>query len=83
MKKEERVQRILTTIKNIKMSDLSVNKYFTVHDVPFSRGQYATSCHILKQYGEEGLYDKRHEGNSTKLPQRIRDEYLMPTVGGE
>jgi transposase len=75
--KEERVQKILTTIQKIKVSNLSVNEYFTVHDVPFSRSQYYTYCNILKHYGEEGLRDKRQDGNSTKLTQRIEDYILF------
>jgi transposase len=56
-----------------------VNTYFKRHDVPFSRVQYYTYCKIVKKYGEEGLRDKRQEGNYTKLTQKIRD-YIIFTV---
>ena len=66
--KEERVQKILCAIHKIRASNLSVNTYFKRHDVPFSRVQYYTYCKIVKKYGEEGLRDKREDGNYTKVP---------------
>lgn len=71
--KEERVQTILHAIDSIRASELSVNKYFEVHNVPFSRKQYYTYCKILKRYGEDGLCDRRADGNYTKLTPRIQD----------
>ena len=71
--KEDRIQTILNEIHSIKASDLSVNKYFEVHDVPFSRVRYYTYCKLLKEYGENGLRDRRKDGNPTKLTQRIQD----------
>jgi transposase len=77
--KEERVQKILCAIHKIRASNLSVNTYFKRHDIPFSRVQYYTYCKIVKKYGEEGLRDKREEGNYTKLTQKIKD-YIIFTV---
>jgi len=71
--KEARIQKILNEMHSIQTSDLSVNKYFEVHDVPFSRVQYYTYCRLLKEYGENGLRDRRKDGNPTKLTQRIQD----------
>ena len=71
--KEGRRQKILNEMHSIQTSDLSVNKYFDVHDVPFSRVQYYTYCRLLKEYGENGLRDRRKDGNPTKLTQRIQD----------
>ena len=66
-------RKILEVINDIKKSSLSVRKYFQVNTVPFSQSQFYTYCNILKNYGEEGLYDKRQDGNSTKLTQPIKD----------
>ncbi len=65
--------KILKVINNINRSNLSVRKYFKVNPVPFSQSQFYTYCKILRKYGEEGLYDKRRDGNSTKLTQTIKD----------
>jgi len=75
--KEDRVQKILNEMHSIKASDLSVNKYFEVHDVPFSRVQYYTYCKLLKKYGENGLRDRRKDGNPRKLTQRMQDYMLF------
>ncbi len=71
--KEQRVQKILNNIQSIRESNLSVKKYFETNFVPFSRVQYYNYCKILNKYGEEGLRDKREDGNSTKLTQSIKD----------
>ncbi len=71
--KEDRIQKMLHVMHSIKASNLSVNKYFKVHDVPFSRIQYYTYCKLLKEYGENGLRDRREDGNPTKLTPRIQD----------
>jgi hypothetical protein len=72
-------KQILEVINDIKKSNLSVRKYFQVNIVLFSQSQFYTYCNILKKYGEEGLYDKRKDGNSAKLTQPIRD-YITFTV---
>lgn len=66
-------RKILEVIKSIKKSNLSVRKYFQINTVPFSQSQFYTYCSIIKKSGEEGLYDKRQDGNSTKLTQTIKD----------
>lgn len=71
--KEERVRKILNNIQSIRESNLSVKKYFETKFVPFSRVQYYNYSKILNKYGEEGLRDKRENGNSTKLTQNIKD----------
>ncbi|MCP4109764.1 MAG: hypothetical protein GY749_30320 [Desulfobacteraceae bacterium] len=63
----------MDTVQKIKGSDLSVSKYFETNDVPFSRVQYYKYLKIMKKYGEEGLRDKRGDGNYTKLTPRIKD----------
>jgi transposase len=75
----ERVQDILNTIKRIKESNLSVNKYFETKKVPFSRVQYYNYRKIIKKHGEEGLRDKREDGNYKKLTQSIKDYIIIIT----
>ncbi len=79
MSKNERVQEILSTVQKIKDSKLSVTDYFKQNEVPFSRAQYYNYCKTIKKYGEEGLKDKRINGNNTKLSQRIKD-YISTIV---
>jgi hypothetical protein len=74
-----RVQEILDNIQKIKDSKLSVTDYFKQNNVPFSRAQYYNYCKTLQKYGEEGLKDKRTDGNNTKLSQRIKD-YVVTIV---
>ena len=79
MRDDIRITEILSTIKKIEDSNLSVKGYFDQKIVPFTRPQYYIYCKILRQYGEEGLHDKRTAGNNTKLTQRIKD-YIIPIV---
>ena len=79
---EERIQEILNTIHKIKNSGKSVNNYFLTNAVPFSKAQYYNHLKCLKKYGEEGLKDKRKNGNNRKLTQRIKD-YIIVCVGEE
>ena len=79
MYETERVQEILNTLQKIKDSKLSVTDYFKQNKVPFSRAQYYNYCKTLQKYGEEGLKDKRADGNNTKLSQRIKD-YIVTIV---
>jgi hypothetical protein len=70
---------IIETIQKIKDSELSVTDFFKLYDVPFSRAQYYNYCNILKKYGEQGLIDKRIEGNNTKLLPNIK-EYIVTLI---
>lgn len=79
MRDDGRVAEILSTIKDIEESDLSIREYFNQNIVPFTRPQYYIYRKILRQYGEEGLRDKRTAGNNTKLTQRIKD-YIISVV---
>ena len=79
MTKENRIEEILTIIRKIEGSELSVREYFKRNDVPFSRAQYYTYRETLQKYGEEGLRDKRKDGNYTKLTGRIKD-YIVSTI---
>jgi hypothetical protein len=79
MSENERVQEILDILQKIKDSKLSVTDYFKQNEVPFSRAQYYNYCKTLQKYGEEGLKDKRADGNNTKLSQRIKD-YIVTIV---
>ena len=79
MSEEERICEILSTIQNIKESKLPVTTYFKQNSVSFTRKQYYRYCKILKKSGEDGLYDKRKDGNYTKLTERIKD-YIISTV---
>lgn len=79
MSEEERICEILNTIQNIKDSKLSITTYFEQNSVPFSREQYYRYCKILQKSGEDGLRDKRKDGNYTKLTERIKD-YIVSIV---
>jgi len=79
MSEEERVCEILNAIQNIKDSKLAITKYFEQNSVPFSREQYYRYCRTLQKSGEDGLHDKRKDGNYTKLTERIKD-YIVSTV---
>lgn len=70
---EERIQEILSTIQRIKDSKESINNYFMINDVPFSKAQYYNYLKCLKECGENGIRDKRGNGNNKKLTQSIGD----------
>jgi len=76
---EERICKILAAIQNIKDSKLPITTYFEQNSVPFSREQYYRYCRTLQKSGEDGLHDKRKDGNYTKLTDRIKD-YIVSTV---
>lgn len=76
---DERINGILITIQKIKDSKEPVRRYFRNNYVPFSQAQYYNYCKTLQKYGEEGLVDKRIDGNRTKLTERIKD-YIIYTV---
>ena len=78
---EERIKEILSTIQQIKDSERSVNSYFrTRSTVPFSKAQYYNYLKCLKEYGENGLRDKRENGYNRKLTESIKD-YITICVG--
>jgi len=79
MQDDGRIAEILSSIKKIEDSNLSVREYFDQNIVPFTRPQYYIHRKTLRKYGEEGLRDKRASGNNTKLTQRIKD-YIIPVV---
>jgi transposase len=79
MSEEERICEILNAIQNIKESKLPLTTYFEQNSVPFSREQYYRYCRTLQKSGEDGLHDKRKDGNYTKLTERIKD-YIVSTV---
>lgn len=71
----EREKLIIGIINDVKASNLSVPKYFSTHDIPFTIRQYYT---YLKRYNEEGvkgLYDHREYGNAKKITSEI--EYYL------
>ena len=79
MSEEERICEILSTIQNIKESKLPITTYFKQNSVPFTREQYYRYRRTLKKSGEDGLRDKRKDGNYTKLTEQIKD-YIIATV---
>jgi hypothetical protein len=66
----------LTTYQESKQPVIA---YFKQNSVPFSRAQYYRYCETLQKHDEEGLRDKRKDGNYTKLKERIKD-YIVSTV---
>lgn len=79
MSESKRVAEIIETIRKIRESNVSLTTYFSENTVPFSRAQYYRYCKILQKSGEEGLYDKREEGNNTKLTDQIKN-YVLALV---
>ena len=79
MSEEERICEIINAIQNIKDSKLPITTYFKQNSVPFSREQYYRYRRTLQKSGEDGLYDKRKNGNYTKMTERIKD-YIVSTV---
>ena len=79
MSEEGRVGEILDAIHKIQESELPLTTYFNQNSVPFSRVQYYRYCKTLQKSGEEGLYDKRQDGNYTKLTERLKD-YVVSIV---
>ena len=79
---EERIQEILSAIEQIKDSGQSVNSYFRTRrsTVQFSKAQYYNYLKCLKEYGENGLRDKRANGYNRKLTGSIKD-YITICVG--
>ncbi|MGR3301681.1 MAG: hypothetical protein ACUZ8I_04160 [Candidatus Scalindua sp.] len=76
---EEREQKILETISKIKNSQVSVREYFEINDVPFSRARFYKYCNLIREHGKEGLYDKRQNGNYTKLKGWLKN-YIISEV---
>jgi transposase len=76
---ENREEVILSEIQKIQESKQTVRDYFENNYVPFSREQYYRYCRIIKKQGEDGLKDKRINGNRTKLIETIKD-YIIYTV---
>jgi transposase len=79
MTEEDRIEDILNILRKIDESEESVRNYFNQNQVPFSRAQYYTYLRTLRKNGEEGLHDKRKNGNYTKLTERIKD-YIVSIV---
>lgn len=75
----EREQKILETISKIKNSQVSVREYFEINDVPFSRARFYKYCKLIREHGKEGLYDKRQNGNYTKLKGWLKN-YIISEV---
>ncbi len=75
----EREQKILETISKIKNSQVSVREYFEINDVPFSRARFYKYCKLIREHGKEGLYDKRQNGNYTKLTGWLKN-YIISEV---
>jgi len=80
MTEEDRIKGILNILKKIDESEESVRNYFNQNQVPFSRAQYYTYRRTLQKNGDEGLHDKRKDGNYIKLTERIKD-YIVSIVG--
>ena len=79
MSEEERISKILSTIRKIEESKQPVSIYFNQNSVPFSLAQYYRYRRILRKCGEEGLRDGRKDGNYTKMTERIKD-YVITIV---
>lgn len=72
----EREKQILEIINDVKISNQSVPKYFSSHNVPFSIRQYYTYLKSYKENGMKGLYDHRKEGNAKKITLEV-EHYLI------
>jgi hypothetical protein len=68
----ERVAVIVQTIQDIEHSPLPVRRYFKEKAPPFGRAQYYLYKKTLEEYGIQGLYDHRSQGNNVKFTQEMK-----------
>ena len=62
-----RKRLIITWLKKIEKSKISISDFFNKYKVPFSRSRYYLYRKRFEEYGESGLGDKRIEGGNRKL----------------
>jgi len=67
MKKVQIETDIVPLIKRISQSPLSVQEYFSRHNVPFSVRQYYRYKNKLESIGADWITDRRNNGNNRKL----------------
>ncbi|ODS41617.1 MAG: hypothetical protein A7315_01060 [Candidatus Altiarchaeales archaeon WOR_SM1_79] len=72
---DDRVKQILNVMDDVKESGLSVRKYFSAYDTPFSRNQYYVYMEAYNTKGIKGLYDSRKDGNAKKITPEV--EYYL------
>jgi len=72
---------ILTWLKRIQNSELSVSQFFSQYTVPFSRSQYFVYKKKLAESGIDGLVDQRINGGNRKI-NRSEEAFLQGYVAG-
>ena len=71
-----REKLILNLMDDINKSSLSVMKYFSTHDTPFSLPQYNRYLKAYRVDGINGLRDHRKDGNAKKITPEV-EHYLV------
>ncbi len=72
---------IIEWMERIEKSPLSVSRFFTTNDIPFSRAQYFIYKRRLEESGVDGLIDKRSIGGNRKIT-REQESFLKGCVRG-
>lgn len=72
---------IITWLKRIQSSELSVSQFFSQHTVPFSRSQYFLYKKKFAESGIDGLVDQRKNGGNRKIGLR-EEAFLQGYVTG-
>ncbi|MCP4652104.1 MAG: hypothetical protein GY858_01815 [Candidatus Omnitrophica bacterium] len=66
---------IVTWLKRIQSSELSVSQFFSKYTVPFSRSQYFLYKKKFAENGIDGLVDQRKNGGNQKIG--LREEAFL------
>ena len=61
---------IVSWLKRIQSSELSVSQFFSKYTVPFSRSQYFIYKKKFAENGIDGLFDQRRNGGNRKMGQK-------------
>lgn len=71
-KQDDRVAAIMQIMKTGEQSPLSVSQSFKENKPPFRRAQYYLYKKPLEERGQQGLSDRRHQGNNMKFAKETK-----------
>ena len=78
-KEIERIKKIKSWLQKIEESELSIEEFLRKNEVPFSRAQYFLYRKRLKEFGEEGLLNKRRQLSRKKLTRKAASDIEKDT----
>ncbi len=67
-----REKTILSWMKQIELSSLTIADFFDQHKVPFSQPRYFVYKKAVELYGKEGIKDNRSQGRNRKITDEIK-----------